>query len=584
MAKRGPSHSSPYGLACTHCFKSKCKCVARPDGDGCQRKQDSSASIAELKSKVDGLISELRLRNVLDDNAAQQRSPPEPLSQPAARASALDVAENAAEDSTHAGDGEAETTSEISGLPDSTAEAESLLSTFRSRMLHHCAFVHLPSELTSHQLRRDRPFLFRAIVCVVCPSTREKVSRSRKLKVAFHKAMLLHEGQSSMDKMDLLLGLLTYVAWGWDHVLSRCSLARLMMQAMSLACEMQLNKPTTQDAKMMALFAPGFESWSGSTDTMTTQEFLDRQRALLGCFMLSSAVSAYFGQPDVLRWTPQMEDSLAAISTNKECPTDVAFAMQVRLQLLAQKAVWVHQQQGLEQGQAPTEAAAFPELMSLSALQGQLQELQTSLPSSLSSQALIMAHIHSAELSINETTHAVHSMVPLLVRQFARIISGSMSTTRSNSAGHERSQCLWRCVRAIKACTSVLMDVSPADFAGVSFLQWAQLARCVMVLNHLTTTIEDPAWDRAAVRAVIDIPVLLDRVAEKLELASQAAGEQRPDDVFAQLARTMREFRSDVTGSVAHEHQVAEDVDAEWSRSRLYGGAGAGRAVRMMGL
>ena len=34
---RGPKHSGPFGLACTNCFKAKCRCVARADGEGCQR-------------------------------------------------------------------------------------------------------------------------------------------------------------------------------------------------------------------------------------------------------------------------------------------------------------------------------------------------------------------------------------------------------------------------------------------------------------------------------------------------------------------------------------------------------------------
>jgi hypothetical protein len=309
---------------------------------------------------------------------------------------------------------------------------------------------------------------------------------------------------------------------------------------------------------MMALFTPGFDSWSENTGAVTKQDFLERHRAVLGCFVLSSVVSAYYGQVDALRWTPQMEDGLAAISTNKNCPTDAALAIQVRLQLLAQKSVQVHQQQQLEQGQvASTEMTPFPALMALTTLQGQLQELQMSLSPGLPQRGLIMAHIHSTELSISETTYAVNSMVPIMISQFARMTgTGSMSaaggTASSTSSRHERLRCLWQCVCAVQACTSALLASPPSDFRGVSFLQWAQLARCVVALNRLTTTIEDPAWDRAAVRAIIDVPVLLGRVAEKLELVAQAAGEQGCDEVFTQLARTMREFCSDATGNAAH--------------------------------
>ncbi|KAI1775396.1 hypothetical protein F4818DRAFT_48133 [Hypoxylon cercidicola] len=620
--QRGPSHSGPFGLACMSCFQSKSKCVARPDGDGCQRchrlnkqchpsdairrrtitkKPNSNARIAELESKLDGLISQLHSRNVLDADVTQQQAPPEPFSQPAGTTSAHpqdvdDAADSESQDGDHTEDDDdvstirwggspkAMTPSELPDLEVSEAEAETLLGTFRSRMLHHFAFVHLPPELTADQLRRNRPFLFRVVVCVASSSARGKVARSRELKRVICRAILEDESETSTDRMDLLLGLLTYIAWGWDHVLNRCSLSGLMMQAMSLACEMRLDKPIPQGAQMVAHFTPGSNTWSGMTDDTTTQGFLERQRAVLGCFVLSSAVSAYFGQVDALRWTPQMEDGLAAISSNNECATDAAFALQVRLQLLAQKTVQIHQQH-VEQGQTTTETAALPVLMSLTTLQGQLQELQGSLSLSLLQRGLVMAHINATELIINETTYAVNSMVPIMVSQFARMTGTWPATgiTSGNMPGQERSRSLWQCVRATQSCTSAFLALSPSDLAGVSFLQWAQLAHSLGVMHHLTATIEDQAWDRAAVRAVVDVPVLLDHVAERLELAAGSDNDGDVDNVFAQLARTMRTFRTDITGGAAREHRTAEEVSTAWERSKIYGGGGARGPMNMLG-
>lgn len=632
MERRGPSHLGPYGLACASCFKSKCKCVARPDGDGCQRcyylnkqcrpsdslrrrttekKPSSKARIADLENKLNSLISQVQSRNVDSDGGdTTQRhnsAPPEPPSQPSATwatsVQPLDTAENEVlQDSDHTEDDGDGILGSVRWSGISDAEAETLLDTFRSCMLHHFAFVHLPAHLTAHNMRRDRPFLFRAIVCAASPSAKEKIERGRELKRAICEAMLGHEGQtqSSMDRMDLLLALLTYISWGWDHVLNRCSLSlsRLMLQAKSLACEMRLDGPAPRDARVMALFTPGFDScWSEDAGAVTRQDFLERQRAVLGCFVLSSVVSAYHnGQVDALRWTPQMGEGLAAIGTNKNCPTDAAFATQVRLQLLAQKSVQVHQQQQLEQSKvAATEMTPFPALMALKTLQGELQELQMSLSPDLRQRELIMAHIHSTELIISETTHAVNSMVPILVSQFARMTgTGSMSapggTAGSASSRQERLQCLWQCVAAVQACTSALLASTPSDFSGVSLLQWAQLARCIVALSRLTTTsAEEPAWDSAAARTVIDVSALLGRVAEKLELVAQAVGEQGCDDLFTRLARTMREFCSDATGGgggVAREHgAVGQEVEDPWPAPRAHGDAGAdGRSAAMIWL
>lgn len=280
-----------------------------------------------------------------------------------------------------------------------------------------------------------------------------------------------------------------------------------------------------------------------------------------------------------------MEDGLAAISAHNQCPTDAAIAFQVRIQLLAQKAVQIHQQQQLETGQAPADTSTFPVVMCLGALQGQLQELQASLPPALSQQELVMAHIYTTEVCINQAMYAVSSMVPLMVSAFTKIAaSRPMGTTTRSGPLHERSQYLWQCVRAGKDCISSLMALSPLDTAGISFVQWSQLTRCIAVLNHLTTAITDVAWDRTAVRTLVEKPLLLDRAAEKLRLAAQAVGEQEHDDVFTQLSRTIRAFRSDVPSSVARGQNAAEERDDVWMRSRSYGGGGTGVPLSIMPL
>ncbi|KAI3390924.1 hypothetical protein diail_8351, partial [Diaporthe ilicicola] len=565
-----------------------------------QKKPSSSARIAELESKVSGLISQLQSRNVIagSETPAQspglvhfERSSSDGIAeQPPDGDEEDDVAES---DQLEDDDDDVvdydndgiqihQTSSRRSGTPKtmttpeqisprqraSEADADTLVSIFRTRMLPHFAFVELPAHLTARKLQRDRPFLFRAIVCVTSPSAKEKVAQGKALKRAICEAMIESEVRSSIERMDLLLALLTYISWGWDHVLNHCNPSQLMTQAKSLACGMRLDDTShTEEVGLMALFSPDFNSSRvDQGQTVTAQDFLERQRAILGCFVLSSIVSAHYGHvDDALRWTRQMEDGLAAISTNRDCQTDAVFTIQVRSQLLAQKAVQLHQQQQLEQGQvAATDMTVLPALMGLMTLQQQLQDLQLSIVPSLPQQGIILAHIHSTELSITEITYAVKSMVPIMVSQFARItgtaaMMDSGGDTASNpSARQERSKCLSQCLSAVQVCTSSLLASPPSAFQGISFVQWAQLARCIAVLHRLTETIDDAAWDRAAGRAILNVPLMLGRMANKLELTAREIGEQGRDETFTQLARGMREFCSDTSGSVAHQHKAAQ--------------------------
>lgn len=43
MERRTAGRSAQYGQACLACFKTKCRCVPRPDGDGCERSVSTRA-------------------------------------------------------------------------------------------------------------------------------------------------------------------------------------------------------------------------------------------------------------------------------------------------------------------------------------------------------------------------------------------------------------------------------------------------------------------------------------------------------------------------------------------------------------
>lgn len=258
-----------------------------------------------------------------------------------------------------------------------TVSNGSCLDAFRHK-LHHCPFVHLPAHLTPEQLRQDRPFLFRAIACVVSPSTAEKRSRVAELKrVLFESVCRQHNRR---QKLDLLLGLLVYIAWGWDHIHSGGSLPRLMTVAVSLAAEMcadQVPKST-----ISLVYPKDFEDWHGGSEPTDALFLLERQRAALGCFILGGAVADYFPQVDAPRWSPQMDECLSAVSisgTNSEYMLDGTLSFQVRLQLLAMKAAQTCERCQLPD-QPPVTTLPGPALLYIKTLMVQLHDLRASIP------------------------------------------------------------------------------------------------------------------------------------------------------------------------------------------------------------
>lgn len=167
----------------------------------------------------------------------------------------------------------------------SLIQADDRLSFFRSRMLPFFPFIDLTPDMTSWYLRQSRPFLFQAIHTVTTFSTQERLVQIEKLKrVLFTSALL--EVQSNID---LLLGLLTYIAWSTDAFLGRADLlSRLMMLAISLVYDLRLFKPSSTDVEVMMIITQGRADDNQTSVDGTPYELLEKQRAVLACFILSS--------------------------------------------------------------------------------------------------------------------------------------------------------------------------------------------------------------------------------------------------------------------------------------------------------
>ncbi|KAL4909359.1 hypothetical protein BDW74DRAFT_174562 [Aspergillus multicolor] len=573
------SRSATYGRACASCVKTKCRCIPRLEGNGCERsgKENSEARrIARLEGTIGELVELLQARNgklhevqvgnndgYSVNHQEEVREDPQPPQREAAGAGGI------VEDLGLTTGADAITADVITPAPSwpldtsnhdvpfamqtpplmlpsaSSLVARTSLETFRSRMLHHFPFAHFPDHLTANDLRRERPFLLRAICCVTSTTGEERRASSLEVKRLLHEAIFLHqsdEQQLAPQTVDLLLGLMVYIAWGWEHLHSRHNLRRLTAVVISLATELcHVNESLPDINRTISRLEPSIatDDVNGDSGTSDTASYLERQRAILGCFMLGSAVAAYYPEVDAPRWTPQMDKSLEAIvangnDPNAKCPSDAALVIQVRLQLLATKAAQVRKRARLPDELEP-EVLSSQSLVYIKKLMGQLQELRASIPPVFQQQFAILAQTYYTEMRILETIYS------------QQIIRGFRAKPSPPTCGPTRASCVWQMSLAIKSCTSTFLTISPASLAGISFVQWAQLVRSVATLPQASSP-QESSWDLASScgRGLIDLPLLLSSLADKLEQAEAEVGEQLSlaDGAFSQLARGLRKFRS----------------------------------------
>ncbi|KAB8201894.1 hypothetical protein BDV34DRAFT_237221 [Aspergillus parasiticus] len=257
-------------------------------------------------------------------------------------------------------------------------EEDGRLEYFRTRMLPYFPFIDLPPEMTTQYLRQNRPFLLRAIYTVTTVSNQEKLAQLEELKhLLFTSALLKVE-----SSIDMLLGLLTYIAWSTDTFLGRADLvSRLMMLAISLVYDLRLFKPSPPDVQVMMAISQGqAEDPRQGPKAETPCSLSEGRRAVLACFVLSSNLSSHLGRQDALNWTPQMEEALHMLTLNGSCPTDKLFVLQVRLQLFKQKAENVRQrgEVGCTRTETDPATVSLPHLLYFKMLRRQLQELRSS--------------------------------------------------------------------------------------------------------------------------------------------------------------------------------------------------------------
>ncbi|KAI1821621.1 hypothetical protein F4861DRAFT_532841 [Xylaria intraflava] len=537
--------SSTYGQACSQCYKAKCRCVPNAMGDTCERchrlkkrcqpsnsvrnraarkAEESDSRIAQLEGKIEMLMTAMQSvvnptstpANIDEPIDAESIIPlftPSPMGIQAdsGRTSSASVIDQPTPTSDSA-----PTSLQIipasPSLPDIPhQQAEQAVSFFRYRMLPCFPFIDLAPETTTEQLRQTRPFLFHAIVTVTTFSTQKRLALAEDLKHRLFTSVLANV-QSSID---LLLGLLTYLAWSTDVFLGRADLvSRLMMLAISLVYDLRLFKPCSPDVKLFMTMTQGkpYES-DQNAGNETVNDFMEKQRALLACFILSSNISSHLGRQDALRWTPQMEEACHVIENNKSLPADQLFAFQVRLHAVKQRAVYIRDERdGARAAFAPA-IHSIPSLLYLRTVREQLHELRSSFPTDIRNRGILNAHAQYVEMYITQLTYLMNlDSQPL-----------DMSGSSGLLPRVEQLECLWRSVECVKLWLDSFYEIPPSEMIGLPFHFWLQIIQCFTFLKSLPL-LRDPAWDCHAIRNTIDMNSALDGMIRKLDIAGKEPG------------------------------------------------------------
>lgn len=173
--------------------------------------------------------------------------------------------------------------SSIDYLPETEAQLEEYLDSYRTQMVPYLPIVCISPDMTLEKLRKQRHFLFLVIRAICSKNLERQAALVLEVKKVLGTEMLL-EGSRNLD---LFLGILVFAGWCHVYICNGPIMSTIIHLAMSLASDLGLTKPlpTESSAVMLNYTAQGCpKPIIGMIPARTVEE----RRAVIGLYVVSS--------------------------------------------------------------------------------------------------------------------------------------------------------------------------------------------------------------------------------------------------------------------------------------------------------
>ncbi|KAJ8071875.1 hypothetical protein OCU04_002183 [Sclerotinia nivalis] len=561
---------SKHGKACVNCAKAKVKCVGKNGVGACERchrlnkdcqpitrierrkpaKKSTAAKTAELERKLDGLVSLLTAatqgQSTPSSTASDHAVSPAPQDSaqgfgyqagsnfgntPIRGLGAVDVKLPANSshrlnsipihppipgpaigrphrdpNGDHCSAQVPTESSPVSLIPSeldlSPTEEENVLYHFRTDSIRYLPFIVIPPDTNVHDFKKENPFWWLAIVMTTAKRTSTQLTLGIHIRqVLSHRLIIMGE-----RNLDLLWGLLTYIAWSQCHYHQRPVWSSLIQLAMGLVYDLGINKAPPKEAPSLLL---NFDARGCPKISLRPAGSDQERRALLCLYSLSSSFSLYFQKIDTLRWTLYAEESAKILSKKPESVHDTLMVQIVRLQLIQERvkdAPW------LDTAGDGNAAFKVPALFYLKALESQMETFKQQIPDEVRRNDTFLMYLYNTELTIHEVALSKETDMP----------------------DSQRLESLCICFQSVKSWFGLYFSLPCKDHISFIFPIYMHIAHCMVALYRLSV-FEDPQWDVHLVRQQLDLSVVLGQIAKTWENvkgeARLDAGTTRVDDV-----------------------------------------------------
>lgn len=398
-----------------------------------------------------------------------------------------------------------------------------MLEDYKAYMAPLFPFVVVPPHMTSDQLRKERPFLWKGVIMQAC-----HLDCAR--QIALGQELLSDIAQASLTKpqksLDLLQGLEILIAW-YHYNLHSFQLTNLLFLARSICVSLGFN-----------------ESQDGTKMQEHTSSCLEQMRAFAGCYYLVTLVFTTNKKPDAFMNTSYLEACCRVIGSKMECATDELLIYLVKIQQLAQSISMT-----LAFRNNSSLQVDLPVTIIIKSFQQQLEAFKNSVPMSLADNSSIMAHFHIAEMLLYE------------------IGVQDVQATASLPAT-DRLELLWSCLNATKTFLNIRfsepLSEHPRFICMASFDFVYSLILCLKLM-----TLNSPGWDLNTVRKQLSFDELVTRQASDLRMLAERRSRGRGTvgaalaDPFLRLATRLEQFNEVLRMELGSAPQMSEMTPVE---------------------
>ncbi|KAH7321689.1 hypothetical protein BKA65DRAFT_86585 [Rhexocercosporidium sp. MPI-PUGE-AT-0058] len=513
-----PSPDDPH--RCLRCVKDGKRCVFLEAKPRPKRAKNARLRVAEMEEKLEGLLA-LVAANV-SNQSVNEAPVPAPATQPASVSHELSMLlpETNTPDltSAYATPSSSSNQSELrvpqqhpafvypifDNLQDpvskgfiSLTQADDALRTFRSKQ-NAFPFVVVPPNISIDSLRRQRPFLFLAMICC---ANEHNYKLQQHIELELRESLsrrILVNGEKSLD---LLQGILIYLTWYhyYFHP-EREQIYQLCQMAVAMTVDLKLDKPLHQGQSHFN--ASDIMPFLGHS--LPSLAEIEAMRAYLGCYFLTSSICQGLRKPSNMKHNRHVKTCTQTIANAALAESDHLIPCVIRLRQLSEE---VNQAFNYDSNvHLPQLDAVRTEILGR-AFEQQLDDIEATFPQELWDNAQIKLSFHHLRIYVNEV--AFHATAP----QEPGLLSGLSSSSWYHSAA--RNDCLMRCLKATKTYLDQVLALPDSVISNMVTVDLLQLVYAVLILGSFSSGLDAPTLDQFQVQQSANLEFYLKAISDR---------------------------------------------------------------------